>query len=399
MKRKHFAITGCGTAGLASAIFLARTGHRVSLFERFQEPAPTGAGILLQPTGLAVLAKLGVLEPVLATGARIEALDGHANGKHIMDVRYSALVPDAYGLGVHRGNLFNALYAEALAAGAELHCNCDVADIRQRDDKAEIFLNDGTELGGFDAAIIANGTRSALREKLSIPQACTEYPWGALWAICRVPDAALPPVLQQRYDKASVMIGILPTGLDPVAKENCASFFWSLKLDDYSAWRDGDFSVWQEQVLSYWPQSEFMVSRLRGHEDLALASYADVVMKRWHDGRTVIIGDAAHGMSPQLGQGANLALLDAMVLNDCIRQAEDIPAAFTEYSRRRRRHLRFYQFASRWLTPMFQSQSRVAAWLRDISFPAMNRIPMTRREAVRTVAGMKTGWLFDKSVL
>ena len=67
-------IVGCGFAGAASAALLARAGHRVTVYEEFLEPAAIGAGIVLQPTGMSVLAELGVLDRVLARGTRLDSL-------------------------------------------------------------------------------------------------------------------------------------------------------------------------------------------------------------------------------------------------------------------------------------------------------------------------------------
>src|SRR5688572_6613801 len=67
-------IVGCGTAGQAAALFLARQGHRVTLYERVAKPGPVGAGIVLQPSGMAVLAELGLLAPVLTRGAPLDGL-------------------------------------------------------------------------------------------------------------------------------------------------------------------------------------------------------------------------------------------------------------------------------------------------------------------------------------
>lgn len=257
---------------------------------------------------------------------------------------------------------------------------------------------DGVSSDAFDAVVIANGTQSRLREQLGISQTCKPYPWGALWAICPAEDEVLSPALVQRYQAASMMIGVMPTGVNPETGKHCVSFFWSLKREDLARWHATPLENWKAEVLRYWPELDRLLARITARNQLAFATYADVRMSRWHDGNVVVIGDAAHGMSPQLGQGANLALLDAFALSCCVAEHGEVADAFSMYSKMRRRHLRFYQHASRWLTPMFQSDSHVAAWLRDWSFPLVNRFSFARREAVRTVAGLKTGLIFDKSV-
>jgi 2-polyprenyl-6-methoxyphenol hydroxylase-like FAD-dependent oxidoreductase len=104
-----------------------------------------------------------------------------------------------------------------------------------------------------------------------------------------------------------------------------------------------------------------------------------------------VIGDAAHCTSPQLGQGANMGLLDAATLADAIASSHDLGIALDAYATARRRHVRFYQWASRWFTPLFQSDSIAAAWLRDVAMPAARLLPWSRKETVRTLAGLKTG--------
>ena len=106
-------------------------------------------------------------------------------------------------------------------------------------------------------------------------------------------------------------------------------------------------------------------------------------MKRFHDGNVVFLGDAAHAMSPQLGQGANLALLDAAALADALRSGEGVAG----YTRRRRAHVRFYAFASRWMTPFFQSGRDRLAAPRDALMGPAARVPWIGRQMVRTMAG------------
>jgi 2-polyprenyl-6-methoxyphenol hydroxylase-like FAD-dependent oxidoreductase len=114
-------------------------------------------------------------------------------------------------------------------------------------------------------------------------------------------------------------------------------------------------------------------------------------MKRWHGDRIVFLGDAAHAMSPQLGQGANLALWDAMTLADCLDRAPTLADGLAAYSRDRRRHLGHYQFMTRVLTPLFQSGSGFLGWARDVVMPIGNRIGPIRRLMVKTMIGLERG--------
>src|SRR6188508_2466890 len=127
MNRLDVGIIGCGTAGPAAALLLARAGHRVTVYERVAEPGPVGAGILLQPTGQAVLARLGLLERVRARAAPVDRLlCQRTGGRAVVDLRY-AEIGAAVGLGIHRGVLFQALF-DALSAeeGVRLELGFDV---------------------------------------------------------------------------------------------------------------------------------------------------------------------------------------------------------------------------------------------------------------------------------
>jgi 2-polyprenyl-6-methoxyphenol hydroxylase-like FAD-dependent oxidoreductase len=396
---KSIAVIGCGISGLASAIFLARAGHAITLYEKFDKPASPGAGILLQPTGMKILSKLGLLDKLEPVTSRIDALKGYnLKGCCIMDVRYADQWPESYGLGVHRANLFKLLYETALDAGARIICGTRVEHVSPniKTSRYQIICNQSDQ-PEFDAVVVADGTKSTLRPDLNIAFKMTAYPWGALWTICPDPDGRFHSILAQRYHRASKMIGVLPSGLHPQTGERCVSFFWSLSRQNYAAWQLADLCDWKSEVLRYWPEIGNLIEPIQAHSELTFAEYGDVVMPRWHKDGLVCIGDAAHGMSPQLGQGANLALIDAFVLNASIESNADLATAFSQYSAMRKNHLRFYQFASRRLTPMFQSNSTMAAIIRDVSFPLVHKIPFLYKQALRTVAGAKTGILIEKA--
>jgi 2-polyprenyl-6-methoxyphenol hydroxylase-like FAD-dependent oxidoreductase len=206
-----------------------------------------------------------------------------------------------------------------------------------------------------------------------------------------VPDRAIAPAtLAQRYVGARIMIGHLPVGRIDAASPSLAAFFWGLKPADYPAWRAG-FADWRDQVAHLWPALTPVVAAFGGPDDLTLASYMHFTARRPFRGPFALIGDAAHATSPQLGQGANNALLDALALADALDATVDIAQALASYARLRRRHVRFYQLASAAMTPFFQSDSRVLADLRDLAFHRMKIIPWLRREMLLTLAGLKTG--------
>jgi 2-polyprenyl-6-methoxyphenol hydroxylase-like FAD-dependent oxidoreductase len=192
------------------------------------------------------------------------------------------------------------------------------------------------------------------------------------------------------------MIGYLPVGQLTVGGPALAAFFWSLKPDNYRTWRDR-FGAWQEQVATLWPQLQPVLAAIPDSDDLTLASYAHFTADRVSRNNVVMIGDAAHATSPQLGQGANQGLIDAVVLADALHHSVDLASAVALYGRMRSRQVRFYQYASAVMTPFFQSDSMLLARLRDLTFNRMKIVPYLRREMIRTLAGLKTGLFTARS--
>lgn len=99
-------------------------------------------------------------------------------------------------------------------------------------------------------------------------------------------------------------------------------------------------------------------------------------------------------MSPHLGQGANLALMDAEYLARALATTNDYYAAFEQYRRERRRYIRYYAWLSKLLTPFFQSHNRILAFGRDLALPLMCRMPPVHHQMILSAAGLKRN-LFD----
>ncbi len=393
MKPLKIGIVGSGTSGLAAAAFLTRDGHDVTLFERFDSPRPVGAGLLLQPTGLACLARLGLDETALDAGARIDRLYGEdADGSVIFDLAYSNLRPHLFGLGIHRGALFSLLYDEVMRLGVPVRTACEIVDTEIEAGSRHLVDADGGRHGPFDLVVDASGMRSRLRDPHGTVCRNRPFRYGAVWGVCDDPGQAFGgESLQQRYDGAGVMIGMLAIGRRPADGREAVTFFWSLPVASYDQWRQDGLDPWKARVIGYWPELAPFMEQFRTVDDLTFAAYSDTIMKRWHAERIVFIGDSAHCTSPQLGQGANLGLIDALTLSLSLRGAGSLDEALLRHTKARKSHVTFYQLASRWLTPFFQSDSRALAWLRNRSFGLLCRTPYVKTEMLRTLAGIKTG--------
>jgi 2-polyprenyl-6-methoxyphenol hydroxylase-like FAD-dependent oxidoreductase len=252
----------------------------------------------------------------------------------------------------------------------------------------------GRHHGPYDLVVDASGMRSPLRRALVGRIRDRQFRYGAIWAALPITDGwSHRATLMQRYDGAPVMIGVLPIGRLPDDTTPRCAFFWSVRVDQRDAWMAAGLDAWKARVSGLWPAVAPILDGVRVPGDLSFVSYADVVVERPYclDLSLAVIGDGAHGTSPQLGQGANLALIDALTLAAALERGDSIEMALSDYHAQRRRHVAFYQLASRWLTPFFQSDSRFLGAVRDATFGLASIVPFAEGQMLRTLAGIKTG--------
>lgn len=367
------AIVGCGIGGLAAANFLARAQYDITLYDQFDTPAPVGSGLVIQPVGLRILEKLEAADEALAKGAAGYRMLGYeADSKRkVLDVSYGPKGGPDFGLGIHRASLFEALLNTCTAQNVEITNAHQITECHLKDQKRYLRFADGTESGPFNLVIDASGAGSPLS-----PLQSKALPYGAIWGTVNWPqDTNLQyDQLEQRYRRASNMIGILPIGTLPGNGTQKAALFWSLPQGGYETWRSTPISAWKAHAKSLWPDLAPFVDQIKTHDEMTMARYAHGTLRKPYADGLVHIGDAAHRASPQLGQGANMALLDAYALSECLKELP-IEQALPAYAKSRKRHVGIYQAMSWAFTPMYQSDSRVLPLLRNLIFAPLNTVP------------------------
>jgi 2-polyprenyl-6-methoxyphenol hydroxylase-like FAD-dependent oxidoreductase len=369
-------IIGAGTAGLASAIALAKAGHAVTVFEKHASLEPLGAGLLIQPQGVASLDALGVGAAFRAASVPVTRLLGTCHrGWTLVDISYDA----SEARGVSRGALSSLLLDAALAAGVEVRYSSSVDEIMPLDEGATFSVNG--QAHRFDLVVIADGAASRLPAQAGLAVASRQYEWGALWAMFDVEDWPDAAVLGQRYQSTSKMFGLMPTAR--VDGKLRLSMFWSLPCSEYEAWQARALDEWKDELLALWPESAPVVAQIDRHAQFSFATYWHAHATRLANGPVCVIGDAAHAMSPQLGLGSTLAVQDALALARAVTERGAVAGA-ASYSKRRLLKVRACQMLSKALTPCFQAHGG-GLW-RDVLFAAGLKVPGVQSLMYRSIA-------------
>ncbi|MEM6385016.1 MAG: FAD-dependent monooxygenase [Pseudomonadota bacterium] len=291
-------VAGGGVAGLAVGTALAGQGHHLSVAERAAEIAEVGAGIQISPNGYRVLQALGVADAMAARSVHIESvrlIDGLTN-RDVLRLDVSGGFGGAPWLAVHRAELIDVLLSAARGAGVEIETGVEIAPPPE-----------GAALEGDDLLIGADGLKSQLRARVdeaSKPFFTRQVAWRAV--IADAEDRAPEARVYMGPGRHLVTYPLTRGRRNIVAVEERMAWAeegWSHA--DHPANLRGAFERFTGPVGSWLDKVE---------EVYLWGLFRHRVAHRWHAGRQVLLGDAAHPTLPFLAQGANLALEDAWVL-------------------------------------------------------------------------------------
>lgn len=342
-------IAGGGIAGMAAALALHRAGWSVSLFEQADSFSEIGAGLQMSPNAARVLDWLGVLGAVEARAFRPRAAqmrDGQT-GTSIYRVDLGEEAERRWGapyLHVHRADLHSCLTDAARDAGVDLRTGAKALSFGGRPDGVRLRLADGGVETG-DLLIAADGIRSVLREAVGgeeTPRFTGQVAWRTT-----VPAERLPSGLVAR--EATVWAGpgrhLVTYYLRGGALVNLVAVEETEEGVEEDWRRAGDVAHLRQIFDGWHADVRTLLEAVETVHVWGLFERPEQV--RWCEGRTVLIGDAAHAMLPFMAQGAAMALEDVAVLLRRLGRMADIPSALLAYE-----HERFSRVAR------VQSQSR-----------------------------------------
>lgn len=337
---QEITVLGAGIGGLAVASALALRGARVRVLEQAPQVGEVGAGIQVSPNGLAVLDAIGVGQEMRARCLRSEAVVLHdgLDGRQVIRLDLARHRPAQTFLLVHRADIIDILLARARALGVEVETGCKVREVRL---EGGVSLDiEGQEARAAGFVVGADGLHSVLRKRLNgvrAPFFTRQVAWRAV-----VPATGGEP------REARVFMGpgrhLVTYPLRGGAQVNIVA------VEEREAWaqegwthRDDPDNL-RRAFAGFAPDLRALLDRVETVHVWGL--FRHPVAERWHEGRALILGDAAHPTLPFMAQGAVMALEDAWVLADSLATAglEEGPALYQ--ARRRPRAARVIEAAN-----------------------------------------------------
>lgn len=360
---------------------LGRRGHAVCCYERADAAGLAGAGLLLSPAAQVVLDALGLLSAARDLGAPVRSfrtLD--ARGRIRLQLDYAQWRADASALGVQRQTLTTLLRDEA-ARWADVRYACPVADVDAT--AGFVRLKQGFCDGPYDLILGADGRHSTARRGLADVAEPRPYPWRARLCLLDDSDHWSAGVLQQ-HCVGDAQYALWPVGRAYAGATRRVNLSWRDALPPTQPFC---LERWRAHVVACAPSLAPLLAGLVEPRQVLDVGYGRVATPCWGEGRVVLLGDAAHCMSPQLGQGASLALRDAQVLASVLAACTDVSALRRAYVADRAPRVQRTLGLSRWLTPVYHASGALPRWLRETALPVAAQLQVVRRCMLRAMAG------------
>lgn len=297
-RERRAEIAGGGFAGLAAACALASRGWRVRVHERADRLRTAGAGINLYENGLRVLEALGALEEAVRDGARARVRETRDQHDRLLS---SHPWGEARVYGVLRQHLVDALAAAARRAGAEIVSGSEAASATP---EGRLHLSSGKTLEA-DLVVAADGVNSRLRDSLGLVAHRRFLPDGCVRVL--IPKVRTVEATDGRT--IEYWSGTRRLLYNPCSTTHLYLALTMLHEDQPARALPLREEVWQASF----PKLAPLIARLAGGE-ARYDRFEYIRLTRWSAGKVAVIGDAAHAIPPNIGQGAGCAMMNALSL-------------------------------------------------------------------------------------
>ncbi|MFO0628332.1 MAG: FAD-dependent monooxygenase [Polyangiales bacterium] len=371
-------IAGAGIGGLTLAAALRHHGLAAEVYERAPLLAPVGAGITIQMNAMLALRGIGLDAAVEAEGrvAR-ESLVLDPSGRTLSALDLAGVARDvgAPAVAIHRARLQHALRRSV--PDASVHLGRAVRAARDEADGVVAVLDDGTEVRG-DVLVAADGLRSAVRKQV-VGDGEPQYAGYTSWrGIARGVDGISRQRVTETWGPGR-RFGVVPLAGDEVywfATQNAPAG----ERETLAAQRAGllaRFGRWHDPIPA-------LLAATRD-DDIVRTDIADrAPIVGWVTGRVALLGDAAHPMTPNLGQGGCQAIEDAVVLAALLARRGDVAEALRRYASLRVERANAVVVESRRVGRAGQLEHGLARAARDLALRAVPSA-LARRSIVRAM--------------
>lgn len=377
---KKAIIIGGGIGGVTTALALQQAGFAVTVFERAEALREVGSGLPLWTNALRALYKLGLTEQINELGESIAA--GHVStwrGTMLADLRMEDIKLlkrlGTINMVVHRAELLNMLVDAVGRDKIQLGMTC--TGFRQDGSQVYACFANGQEVRG-DLLVGADGLHSVIRAQL-FGAATPRYAGYTCWrGLAHISHKDMKTSIHGK----SYQHEITPMnwvwgkghqfGITPMTHDRAYWFAQSYAPEGAQDPPEGRKQAVLELFHDWHDPIPTVIKATAEKDILRNDVYESKPLDRWNRGRVVLLGDAAHTMTPNLGQGACQAIEDAVVLADCLKAEKEIVAGLKQYEARRVRRANNIASLAHLLGPAIQINNPLVS---DVRNTAMKFLP------------------------
>ena len=361
-------IIGGGIGGLTTAIALQQQGIEFEIYEAAPELKPVGAGIVMASNAMQVFQRLGSEKKIMEAGHEVQ----HAFGvdemfKIISGLDVKGKVAPRYGIGsyaIHRGRLQQVLLSEI--DGSKVYLNKRLERVEQSESKVKVVFQDGTSAEA-DIVIGADGIKSAVRKSIfgDLP---LRYSGQTCWrgmAKFNLPSDKKGNSYEMWGPKKGLRFGFVPTAPDEV-------YFFTTFFTSEGGRDEGPNKEKLMQLFAPFGNLPRQIIEATPEENIIRSDIHDLApIPQWWNGRVVLLGDAAHATTPNLGQGGCQAVEDAFVLARFLKKYENPEQAFIHFQAMRFTKVNYVVNMSWQFGKMTNLGNPLSRWLRNSAMRMM----------------------------